>query len=49
MNTLTVGTHTLELDKDGYLVDLDAWSTEVANALASAEALELTDEHWEIL
>ncbi|WP_432755495.1 TusE/DsrC/DsvC family sulfur relay protein [Pseudomonas sp. WMBT8] len=49
MNTLTVGTHTLELDKDGYLVDLDAWSTEVANALASTEALELTDEHWEIL
>ncbi|MBJ2253957.1 MULTISPECIES: TusE/DsrC/DsvC family sulfur relay protein [unclassified Pseudomonas] len=49
MNTLTVGTHTLELDKDGYLVDLNAWSVEVANALASAEALELTDEHWEIL
>lgn len=49
MNTLTVGTHTLELDKDGDLVDLNAWSVEVANALASAEALELTDEHWEIL
>ena len=49
MNTLTVGPHTLELDKDGYLVDLNAWSVEVANALASAEALELTDEHWEIL
>ena len=49
MNTLTVGERTLELDKDGYLVDLNAWSVEVANALASAEALELTDEHWEIL
>lgn len=49
MNTLTVGPHALELDKDGYLVDLNAWSVEVANALASAEALELTDEHWEIL
>lgn len=49
MNTLTVDPHTLELDKDGYLVDLNAWSVEVANALASAEALELTDEHWEIL
>ncbi|NNA69800.1 TusE/DsrC/DsvC family sulfur relay protein [Pseudomonas gessardii] len=49
MNTLTVGARTLELDKDGYLVDLNAWSTEVADALASAEALELTDEHWEIL
>ncbi|NMX90997.1 MULTISPECIES: TusE/DsrC/DsvC family sulfur relay protein [unclassified Pseudomonas] len=49
MNTLTVGPRTLELDKDGYLVDLNAWSAEVANALAKAEDLELTAEHWEIL
>ena len=49
MNTLTVGARTLELDKDGYLVDLNAWSDEVANALAAAETLELTADHWEIL
>ena len=49
MNTLTVGERTLELDKDGYLVDLNDWSAEVANALAAAEALELTQDHWEIL
>ncbi|AZF22014.1 TusE/DsrC/DsvC family sulfur relay protein [Pseudomonas sp. R3-52-08] len=49
MNTLTVGTRTLELDKDGYLVDLDAWSAEIAGALAAAESLELTPDHWEIL
>nr|WP_240951311.1 TusE/DsrC/DsvC family sulfur relay protein [Pseudomonas veronii] len=42
MNTLTVGARTLELDKDGYLVDLNEWSADVANALAAAEALELT-------
>ncbi|EIK71309.1 sulfurtransferase [Pseudomonas synxantha BG33R] len=49
MNTLTVGTRSLELDKDGYLVDLNDWSDEVAHALAAAEALELTADHWEIL
>ena len=49
MNTLTVGERTLELDKDGYLVDLNAWSSDVANALASAEDLALTPEHWEIV
>lgn len=49
MNTLTVGERTLELDKDGYLVDLNDWSVDVANALAAAEALELTPAHWEIL
>ncbi|UOB22086.1 TusE/DsrC/DsvC family sulfur relay protein [Pseudomonas orientalis] len=49
MNTLTVGMRTLELDKDGYLVDLNEWSADVANALAAAESLELTQDHWEIL
>jgi len=49
MNTLTVGARTLELDKDGYLVDLNEWSDEVANALAAAEGLELTPDHWQIL
>ena len=49
MNTLTVGERRLELDKDGYLVDLNDWSTEVANALATAENLVLTAAHWEIL
>lgn len=49
MNSLSVGERTLELDKDGYLVELSAWSAEVANALARAESLELTPEHWEIL
>ncbi|MDB1113218.1 TusE/DsrC/DsvC family sulfur relay protein [Pseudomonas extremaustralis] len=49
MNTLTIGSRSLELDKDGYLVDLNEWSPEVANALAAVEALELTADHWEIL
>ncbi|WP_226476200.1 TusE/DsrC/DsvC family sulfur relay protein [Pseudomonas sp. MWU16-30323] len=49
MNTLTVGERTLELDKDGYLVDLNAWSSDVANALATTEDLKLSPEHWEIL
>ncbi|NWA81689.1 MULTISPECIES: TusE/DsrC/DsvC family sulfur relay protein [Pseudomonas] len=49
MNTLTVGSRTLELDKDGYLVDLNDWSAEVADALAAAVPLELTAAHWEIL
>ncbi|WP_315337847.1 TusE/DsrC/DsvC family sulfur relay protein [Pseudomonas grimontii] len=49
MNTLTVDARTLDLDKDGYLVDLSEWSPEVANALAAAEGLELTPEHWQIL
>ena len=49
MKALTVGERAIALDKDGYLLDLTDWSTEVASALAAAEAIELTAEHWEVL
>jgi sulfur relay (sulfurtransferase) DsrC/TusE family protein len=42
MNSLTVGARTIELDKDGFLVDLSDWSADVASALAAAEDIELT-------
>lgn len=34
-------------DGDGYLKDMDAWSPDVAHAMAEADAYELTDEKWE--
>ncbi len=40
---------TLELDKDGYLVNLQDWSESVARELARQLDIELTDQHWEIL
>ena len=49
MNSMTVGGRAIELDKDGFLVDLSDWSADVASALAAAEDIELTSEHWEIL
>ena len=49
MNSMTVGARAIELDKDGFLVDLSDWSQEVASALAAAEEIELTPEHWEVL
>lgn len=49
MNTLNVGGRAIALDKDGYLADLDDWSAEVATALATAEDIDLSPEHWEIL
>lgn len=42
MNALTVGERAIALDKDGYLVELGDWSSEVADALAAAEQIELT-------
>ncbi|GGK30483.1 tRNA 2-thiouridine synthesizing protein E [Pseudomonas koreensis] len=49
MNAMTVGARAIELDKDGFLVDLDDWSHDVASALAAAEGIELTPEHWAVL
>ncbi|AOE61216.1 TusE/DsrC/DsvC family sulfur relay protein [Pseudomonas corrugata] len=49
MNALNVGERAIALDKDGYLADREDWSAEVATALAAAEDIELSPEHWEIL
>ncbi len=49
MSTLIVNDRPIALDKDGYLLDLQDWSAEVAAALAACEDLELSAEHWEIL
>lgn len=49
MSTLIVNERPIELDKDGYLLDLQDWSAEAAVALAEREALKLSAEHWEIL
>ncbi|UZE25727.1 TusE/DsrC/DsvC family sulfur relay protein [Pseudomonas sp. B21-056] len=49
MNALNVGERAIALDKDGYLADRDDWSADVATALAAAEDIELSPEHWEIL
>lgn len=49
MTVLTLDGRSIELDKDGYLADLNDWSPEVATALAVQNDIELTPEHWEIL
>lgn len=39
----------IQTDKDGFLVDLDQWSAEVAEHIAHKEGVSLSDEHWEII
>jgi len=45
MSTLTGGDRTIALDKDGFLLDLQDWSPEAAQALAAQEQISLTGEH----
>ncbi|MCG8426665.1 MAG: TusE/DsrC/DsvC family sulfur relay protein [Chromatiales bacterium] len=34
-------------DGDGYLTDMNAWTPEIARAMAEADGFELNDEKWE--
>lgn len=44
-----VAGNTYETDEEGYLLDLGAWNKEVAAAIAEAEQVNMTDEHWEVV
>ena len=46
---LSVDGNLIELDKEGFLKNLNDWNESVANVLAQNEAIELTDVHWEII
>lgn len=46
---LRVGDKDIELDQEGYIQDMDAWSEDFARALAAEEGLLLTEEHWEVI
>lgn len=36
-------------DKEGYLKNLCDWSEQAAEEIATAEGIELTDAHWEVI
>lgn len=38
-----------ETDEDGYLLNLEDWSEDVANYIASTEEVEMTSAHWEVV
>lgn len=39
----------IQTDSDGFLLDPDDWSKELAEHIALTEKLELTDEHWYLI
>ena len=39
----------LETDENGYLEDYQAWEPAVAEQMAEADELELTEAHWEVI
>ncbi len=39
----------IETDANGYLVNTADWSEELAEAMAEAEGITLTEKHWDII
>jgi tRNA 2-thiouridine synthesizing protein E len=44
-----VNSRTLEATENGYLVNQDDWDKDVAEAIAAAEGLALTQDHWDVI
>jgi tRNA 2-thiouridine synthesizing protein E len=40
---------TLATDKEGYLKNLSDWSEQAAQAIATTEDIQLTEDHWQII
>ena len=47
--TYEVNGRTLEATESGFLVNLDDWDKDVAEAIAAAEGLTLTQDHWDVI
>lgn len=39
----------IQLDSEGYLLNLADWDRNIATAIAAKENIILTDEHWQII
>lgn len=40
---------TIETDANGYLVNKEEWSEDLATHMAEQEGLELTEKHWDLI
>jgi TusE/DsrC/DsvC family sulfur relay protein len=49
MPTIDVNGKQLEVDEEGYLVNLSDWDEDVAKKLAGDDNTELSENHWEVI
>jgi len=47
--TYEVNGKTLETNENGYLANPDDWDRDVAQAIAAAEGLALSQDHWDLI
>lgn len=47
--SINVNDKIIETNENGYLVNPEDWSQEVAEALAESQGLNLTERHWDVI
>ncbi|ACF13118.1 sulfur relay protein, TusE/DsrC/DsvC family [Chloroherpeton thalassium ATCC 35110] len=45
----TIAGKAVEIDKDGFLVNPNEWTEEIAAEIARQDGIELTDAHWKVI
>ncbi|TBW28624.1 TusE/DsrC/DsvC family sulfur relay protein [Gramella sp. KN1008] len=48
METLIAGEN-VKVNEEGYLLDFSEWNREVGEEIASAEGINMTPRHWEVI
>jgi tRNA 2-thiouridine synthesizing protein E len=46
---ITAGGNTIETDEEGYLTNLGDWTEDIANEIAKAENVAMSESHWEVV
>ena len=49
MTTVNIAGKDVEVDEEGYLVNLADWNQDVADYLAKEEKVDMTESHWEVV
>ncbi|PKP04315.1 MAG: sulfur relay protein DsrC [Bacteroidetes bacterium HGW-Bacteroidetes-6] len=49
MATKMYGGSTVEVTEEGYMVNMNEWSREIAIEIAKEQGIELTDKHFELM
>jgi len=49
MTTTTIAGHAVQLNADGFMTDPQEWTPDIAEALARAAGITLTDRHWKVI
>ena len=49
MPTLDFRGKEIEVNEDGYVINVDDWTKELADYIAKMEGIDMTEAHWEVI